>query len=124
MRASIYAKRDSGLTLEYFKTPEAAAIDENYLEELIAALARFLASQSSAVQAEGLALVDSDFFLKTQENTYRRFYLITGLLTQYNEETNEYYKGRLLTTIRSLYSKESDDYLKSVLKEGLGDLVD
>jgi hypothetical protein len=124
VRASILAKQGSALTYDYFTTPAAAEIDEQYLEELIAAFARYLKSQPADVQVKGMKLIESDFYLKTINPTYRRFYLLTGVLTQYNIETDEYYKGRLLQTIRNLYKAETDDYLRSVLKEGLGDLVD
>jgi aminopeptidase N len=124
IRASILAKQGSNLSLDYFTTPAAAAVEDQYLEEFIAAMTRYLRTQPADIQVKGLGLIESDFYLKTPNNTYRRFYLLTGVLTQYNEETDEYYKGRLLQTIRNLYKMETDEYLRSVLKEGLGNLVD
>lgn len=123
-RASILAKKGIGLSLDYFLTQDAAAIKDDYLEELIGAMALYLSSQEETIQEQGLQRIDSDFFLKTQNPVYRNFYLITGLVHQYGEEADGPYKDRLVAVIRSLYNNETDEYLKGVLKEGLGDLVD
>lgn len=124
LRASLYAQKGTGLTLDFFTTPEAAHIQENYLEELISAMARYLSGQAAEIQDQGLAVITSDFYLRTPNAAYRRFYLITGLLQQYNEEAEGAYKGKLIQTIKKLYQQESDDYLKGLLKEGLGSLLD
>ncbi len=124
IRANIYAKKGDGLTLDYFKTPQAAAINENYLEEFIDALTLYLSAAPVSVQDEGIALINSGFFLKGDSHDYRMYYLITGTLNQYNEEGAGPYKDKLRHTIRSLYAAVKDDYIKGVLKEGLGDMVD
>ena len=123
VRASIYEKKGGLLTLDYFKTPQAAAIHENYLEELIGAMLNYLATQPASVQEEGLALIRSDFFLG-KSSDYRTYFLINSLVLQYNEETNSAFKTKLHDAIRGLYIKIEDDYIKSIVKEGLGDLVD
>lgn len=124
IRATVLAKEGSGLSLEYFKTPQAAAINENYLEELTSAMANFLSSAPMNVQEEGLALINSGFYLSKGNADYRLYYLITALVNRYNEETNAAYKDKLKNSIRILYGKVQDDYLKGVIKEGLGDMVD
>jgi hypothetical protein len=123
LRASVYAKKGLNLSLEYFTTPEAAAINENHLEELIHAIALFLSTQPASVQQQGLSVIDSDFYLNTPQNQYRRFFLITGLFLQYQAEDEGPYKDKIQSTIKSLYIRETDEYLKGVLLEGLGDLV-
>ena len=122
--ATIYAKSGSGITLDFFRTDKAANVSDDYLEEFIGALTLFLSGQPTAVQDEGLAIIDSDFYLRTKDPEYRRFYLITGMLNQYAEDTDPVYQAKLLATINSLYDKETNEYLRSVLKEGLGDLLD
>ncbi len=122
--ATINAKSGTGLTLDFFRTEKAANISDDYLEEFIGALTLFLSSQPTAIQDEGLALIDSDFYLRTKDPEYRRFYLITGMLNQYAEDVDPVYQAKLLATINSLYKKEPNEYLRSVLKEGLGDLLD
>lgn len=122
--ATIYAKSGKGITLDYFRTERAANISDDYLEEFIGALALYISGQSSAVQDEGLALIDSDFYLRTVSPEYRRFYLITGMLNQYVEDKDPVFKAKIMATINILYKKETNEYLRSVLKEGLGDLLD
>ena len=122
--ATIYAKSGKGISLDYFRTDRAANISDDYLEEFIGALSLYISGQSSAMQVEGLALIDSDFYLRTVAPEYRRFYLITGMLNQYAEEKDPVYKAKIMATINSLYKKETNEYLRSVLKEGLGDLLD
>jgi hypothetical protein len=122
--ASVYAKKGNAVSPDFFTSDRAAGISDDYLEEFIVAMALYLSGQPTAVQDSGLAVIDSDFFLKTDNPQYRRFYLITGLLPQYSEETDEGYQAKILNTIKSLYHKETNAYLKGVLKEGLGDLLD
>jgi len=122
--ATIYAKSGKDITLDYFRTERAATINDNYLEEFIGALALYMSGQSGAVQDEGLAIIDSDFYLRTVAPEYRRFYLITGMLNQYAEDKDPVYQAKIMATINSLYQKETNEYLRSVLKEGLGDLLD
>ena len=122
--ASILAKKGNQLTLDYFKTPQAAVINENYFEEFIAALTLHLSKSPSAVQDEGLALINSNFFLTGDYYDYRLYYLINGCLNQYNEEQAGPFKDKLQQTIRSLYGKVKDEYIRGVLKEELGDIVD
>jgi hypothetical protein len=122
--ATIYAKSGKGITLDYFRTDRAANIIDDYLEEFIGALALYISGQSSAVQDEGLALIDSDFYLRTVSPEYRRFYLITGMLNQYSDDKDPVFKAKIMATINSLYKKETNEYLRGVLKEGLGDLLD
>jgi aminopeptidase N len=124
VRASILAKKGNGLSLDYFKAPQAAAINENYFEDLIKALTLFLSSAPTNVQDEGMALINSNFYLTGSEPDYRIYYLITGTLNQYNEEKTSPFKDKLRDTIHSLYGKVKDDYIKGVLKQGLGDMVD
>jgi hypothetical protein len=124
LRADVLAKKGSGLSMDYFKTEQAAKINENYLEELITAMARFLSSAPVTTQDEGLSLLNSNFYITEGNADYRLYYMITALVTQYNEEPGDPYKDKLRDTIRSLYGKVKDDYLKGVIKEGLGDLVD
>ncbi len=122
-KASIYAQKGHILSLDYFTSPRAAGISDDYLEEIISAMALYLSDQPAAVQDQGLSIIDSDFFLKTPDPEYRRFYLITGLLQQYSRETDKGYTDKILQTIRHLYQKETSDYLRSILKDGLGDLL-
>jgi len=124
VRASIYAKKGNVLSLDYFKTPQAAKINENYFEEFIKALTLYLSTAPVSVQDDGIALINSDFYLTGNDHDYRLYYLITGSLNQYNEEQAGPFKDKLRTTIRSLYGKVKDDYLRGVLKDGLGELVD
>jgi len=124
LRASVLAKKGSGLSLDYFKTEQAARINENYLEELINAMARFLSAAPVTTQDEGLSLLNSNFYIAEGNADYRLYYMITALVNQYNEESNESFKDKLRDSIRSLYAKVKDDYLKGVIKEGLGDMVD
>jgi hypothetical protein len=124
VKASIFAKKGNAVDLDFYTSKEAAGIHENYLEEFISAMALFMSGQPSTVQQKGLAIIDSDFYLKAKDPQYRRFYLITGLLKQYSEETNMVYQSKILDTIKSLYNKETSEYLRGVLKEGLGELLD
>jgi hypothetical protein len=123
-RASIYAKKGNAVTLDFYTSDKAAAMPEEYLEEFIGAMALYLSGQPSAIQDKGLGIINSDFFLKTKYPEYRRFYLITGLLRQYGQEEDSVYQAKIMATINSLYQKETNEYLRSVLKEGLGDLLD
>ncbi len=123
-RASIYAREYNALTPDFFYTDRAFQISDDYLEELIATMAMFLSTQNDFVQDEGLRKINSTLYLQTQNPEYRRFFLITGLLRQYVLEEDVIFQEKILTTINSLYQKESSPYLKSVLKEGLGDLLD
>ncbi len=124
-QASIYAQKKDMVTLDYFTTEKASKIREDYLEEFIGAMALFMSVQSAAIQDEGLKIIDSDFYIRSVPDwQYRRFYLITGLLKQYAEEQESVYQAKLLKTINSLYTKETNESLRSVLKEGLGDLLD
>ncbi len=123
-RASIAARKEDSITLDYFFTDKAAKLTDDYLEEYIASIALFLSSQPAAVQQSGLNKIDSPFFLNTKDPEYRRFFLITGLLRQYSLEEDVIYQDAILQTINSLYQKETSEYLKSILKDGLGDLLD
>lgn len=124
-QASIYAQKGSVVTLDYFTTEKASKISEDYLEDFIGSMALYMSGQPVAVQDEGLKIIDSDFYIRgVPDWQYRRFYLITGLLKQYAEESESVYQAKLLKTINSLYKKETNEYLRSVLKDGLGDLLD
>lgn len=122
--ANIFALKGGILTLDYFKTPRAAGIKDEFLEDLIAALALYLSGSSAEEQEMGFSLIRSDFYLKTADPQYRRFYLITGLLRQYGREQQEGFQQKLLDTVKYLYHQETNEYLRSVLKDGLGDLLD
>ncbi len=124
VRASIAARQADGISLDYFLSKRAANISDDYLEEFIGSMAFFLSAQPKAVQDEGLNTIDSQFFLNTNEPEYRRFFLITGLLQQFVQEEDLVFQENILKTINSLYQKETSDYLKSILKEGLGDLLE
>ena len=123
-RAFIRARDGSGMNLDYFMTDEAAQISDDFLEDLMAAMALWLSDQPQEMQSQGLGLIESPFYLQSSDSEYRRFFLITGLLPQYVQEDNMAYREMIRQTINSLYEKESNPYLKSVLKEGLGDLLD
>jgi aminopeptidase N len=122
-QAMIYAKKGNIVTLDFFTSEKAAQINEDYLEDFIGSMALFMSGQSAMIQDQGLSVIDSDFFLKTKEPQYRRFYLITGLLKQYAIEKDEVFQKKIINTIKSLYNKETDEYLRGVLKDGLGDLL-
>ena len=124
VEATIYAKKGNAVSLDYFMTPQAAQVSDEYLEDFIGAMALYLSGQPAVVQDQGLKVIDSNFFLQTADPQYRRFYLITGLLNQYVQEKDKTYHEKILDTIRSLYNKETNEYLRGVLKEGLGDLLD
>lgn len=124
VQATIFAQKGNAITLDYFMTPQAAQVGDDYLEDFIGAMALYMSGQSSAIQDQGLKAIDSDFFLRTEDPEYRRFYLITGLLSQYAQEQDKVYKDHILQTINSLYRKETNEYLRGVLKEGLGNLLD
>ncbi|HEX5111904.1 MAG TPA: DUF3458 domain-containing protein [Saprospiraceae bacterium] len=124
VRATIYAEKENMLSLDYFKTPQAASMDEDYLEEFISAMTLYLSKTPAVIQDEGLSLISSDFFLKGSNADYRLYYLLTGVLNQYNKEKAGPYENKLKDTIRKLYGKVKDDYIKMILKEGLGSLVD
>ncbi len=123
-RAFIRVRNESALSLDFFMTDEAAQISDDYLEDLIAAMALWLSDQPQQMQAKGLEVIESPFYLQSSDSEYRRFYLITGLLPQYVQEDNMVYREMIRQTINNLYQKESNPYLKNVLKEGLGDLLD
>ena len=122
--ARIYATRDDMVNLDYFTTPKGATIRDEYLEDWISAMAMYMSRQPGEIQDKGLAIIDSDFFLKTPEPEYRRIYLITGLVNQLNEEISDDYLDKILDTIQSIYEKEPDVEIKELLKEGLGELLD
>jgi aminopeptidase N len=123
-KASIYARKGNQVSLDFFTTPFAATIREEYLEHFIKAMALFLSTETPDIQDQGLAYINSDFYLKTPDPKYRRYYLITGLLEQYSNEVDINFQNKILNTIRSLYKKETNEYLKGVLKDGLGELLD
>jgi hypothetical protein len=123
-RVSIAAREEQAMSLDDFLTEKATHLSEEYLDEFVASLAKFLSSQPEAVQQRGLDTIDSSFFINTDNPEYGRFYLITGLLRQYVQEEDVDYQDKLLRTINSLYQKETNEYLRGVLKEGLGDLLD
>lgn len=122
--ATIFAQKGNLLTLDYFKTPRAARIKDEFLEEVIGALALYLSGQPPIEQDKGLNLINSDFFLQTADPQYRRFYLITGLIRQYSLEQNVDFQQKILNTVKQIYSNETNEYLRSVLKDGLGELLD
>jgi len=124
IKAELFAQKGNMLDLDFFTTDTAARMSDGYLEDFISSMALFMSGESSALQDKGLAIIDSDFFLRTQYPQYRRFYLITGLLKQYSLEEGGPYQTKILDTVKSLYNKETDEYLRGVLKEGLGELVD
>lgn len=124
MRASLYAQKDGLLTLDYFLTPQAAAMDERYLEEFIHSMAQYLSSQSMEEQQKGISYINSDFFLRTPDNQYRRFFLLTGIYLQHEAEEDGPYKDLLRQTMKSLYQKETDPYLLQILEDGLGSLLE
>ena len=122
-RTSIYAEKGRILTYDDFTTTQAATIGDDYLEELIGAFARYLSDEASTVQDKGLSLIASDFFLRTPNPEYRRFYIITGLLQQYSREEDTVFQQLIVDTIKKVYEGEKDEYLRGILKEGLGDLL-
>lgn len=123
-QANLYAKKGSGVTIDYFKSEQAKKIPIDYLEEFITSLALYLSKQSAQVQQEGLDLIASDFYLQGPIPQYRRFYLLTGLWGQYVVEMNNSYKNQLKKTIKKVYEGESDTYLRQILKEGFGAVLD
>jgi aminopeptidase N len=124
-RAVINARYKGGdLNLQYFKTKEAARIKEEYINDLIGALAYYLSGQPDEVQDQGLKLAESDFYLNAPDPEYRQLYIITGLLQQYGIEENEEFQDKLIASVNTIYDQMSDEYLKGILKEGLGDLID
>jgi len=124
LRATIYAEKGNLLSLDYFKTPQASSMDEDYLEEFISAMTLYLSNTPAVTQDEGLSLISSDFFLNGSNSDYRLYYLITGVLNQYNKEKAGPYENKLRDTVRALYGKVKDDYIRMILKEGLGSMVD
>lgn len=120
----ILTRRGNIDSLDYFKSDRAAKIKDDYLEDIIASMSLYLSGEPGAVQEKGLQIIDSDFFLQTKQPIYRRFFLITGMLRQYAAEGNPVFQQKLMQTINSIYQKETNEYLRSVLKEGLGDLLD
>jgi hypothetical protein len=123
-RAAIYAKKGSGISLDFFKNEKAKSLPVDYLEEFASSLALFLSKQDAVTQQKGLDLLKSDFYLKGPLPQYRRFYIITGLVSRYNQEFNATFKEKLKATINSIYQQEEDSYLKEVLRESFGDLFD
>ncbi|MEO5905302.1 MAG: DUF3458 domain-containing protein, partial [Saprospiraceae bacterium] len=123
-QAGLYARKGTGINLEFFKTDRAKNIPIDYLEEFITALALYLSKQEATVQQEGIDLLKSTFYLNGPIPEYRRFYLITGLMAQYTIETNQAFKNSLQQTIKYIYEQEKDDYLKEVLREGFGSVLE
>ena len=123
-RAAIYAKKGSGISLEFFQNEKARNIPLDYLEEFVSALALFLSKQDAVTQQRGLELLKSDFYLNGPVPQYRRFYIITGLINRYNQEFNAAFKEKLKATINAVYQQEEDSYLKEVLRESFGDLFE
>jgi hypothetical protein len=76
--AHILAKGDQ-LTLDYFKTPRPPLLMRIILRSS-SLHSHFIFEIPSAVQDEGLALINSDFFLTGTYPDYRLYYLITGCL--------------------------------------------
>ncbi|MDQ3015503.1 MAG: M1 family metallopeptidase [Bacteroidota bacterium] len=124
IQAELYARKGSGVTLDYFKSEKAKSISIDYLEEYITSFALFLSKQPEAIQQQGLDLLKTDFYLQGPVPQYRRFYILTGLLEQYNKESNAAYKDKLRQTIKAIYANEPDDYLREILKEGFGNILD
>ena len=123
-RADLYAKKGSGTSLDFFKDEKARQLPLDYLEDFIVALTTYLSNQSEPVKTEGLALINSDFYLKGPNQEYRRFYLIVGLTRKYSELPEGAFQSQILQSIKWHYEKETNAYLKEALKEGLGELLD
>ena len=124
VRAELYAKKGSGASLHFFKDDRARQLPLDYLEGFVVSLIKYISSQNQAIQTEGLQLLNSEYYLQGPGKEYRRFYLILGLVRQYNEQSEGVFKTSLHDAIRRHYAKETSQYLKDALKEGLGDLVD
>lgn len=122
--AGLHARKGSGITIDYFKTERAKNIPIDYLEEFISAFSEYLSKQDAAGQQEGLALLKSDFFLQGHIPQYRRFYLITGMMSQYTKEANPTFRENLRQAMKYLYEREQDDYLREVLREAFGELFE
>jgi hypothetical protein len=123
-RAAIYARKGSGVTLDFFKNQKSKELSIDYLEEFITSLALFLSKQNDNVQREGLDLIRSGFYLQGPLPQYRRFYTITGLINHMAVETNPAYKESLRLLIKELYHQEDDPYLKGLLEEAFSALLD
>jgi len=122
-RASIYAKKGSGVSFDFFKDDRAKNIPVDYLEPFITSFALFLSKQDAATQQRGIDLMKSDFFLTGPTQEYRRFYLITGLVNHYNVETNATFKAKIKSLIREIFEQEKDSYLREVLESGFPDIL-
>lgn len=122
-RTSIYAEKGHILSYEDFTTPKATTIGDDYLGEFIGAFALYLSDEASTIQDKGLSLIASDFYLRTPNPEYRRYYIIIGLLQQYSREEDTVYQQLIVDTIKKVYEGEKDEYLRGVLKEGLGELL-
>jgi hypothetical protein len=123
-QAALYARKGSGINLDYFRSERARSLPIDYLEEFIGAFAEYLSKQNASIQQQGLDMVRSNIYLTGPIPQYRRFYLITGLMSQYTKETNASFKENLRQTMKYLYSQEPDDYLKEVLREAFGDVLE
>ncbi len=60
-------RKGSAVALDFYTSDKAATIREEYLEELIGAMALYLSGQPSVDQDKGLRIIDSDFFLQTED---------------------------------------------------------
>ena len=123
-RAAVYARKGSSISFDFFSNEKAKSVPLDYLEEFIKSFALYLSKQEVAVQQKGIDLLKSDFFLTGPNPQYRRFYVITGLVNQYTQETDATFKEKLRLTIREIFSHEKDSYLREVLQGGFGDLLD
>ncbi len=123
-RAELYAKKGSGISLDFFKDERAKNLPVDYMEEFIASIVKYVSTQSQAVQDQGLQLLGSDFYLQGPNREYRRFYVILGLVREYREENDGNFKNSIHALIKKHYALETNGYLKDALKQGLGDMLD
>lgn len=123
-RASVYAKKGSGADYNFYTDAKAKNIPIDYLEQFISSFALFLSKQDAVTQQKGLDLIKSGYFLSGPVPQYRRFYVITGLISQYSGEFNQAYKQKLRDTIKAIYAEEQDSYLREVLESSFGELLD
>src|SRR5688500_747314 len=99
-------------------------IPMDYLDKHIGSIELLLSKQDAATQQKGLDLIRSGYFLSGHVPQYRRFYVLTGLISQYSNEFNQAYKEKLRDTIKAIYAQEEDSYLREVLSSSFGELLD
>lgn len=120
----VYSRKEGMTNYDMFVAPPAARLASDLLQDFVGSFAGFLAEQPEDIQIKGFDVIASNYYLEQRPDDYRRFYIITGLLSQYNPNVHDAFQMKLLNAINKLYKQETNSFVKQFLQENIGELLD